>query len=234
MIGRLMRMMQAGMALFVYFCAATVMAQVVVGAYIATNWQITEDRWHMMVAIAQGVDILEMKEEADREWEETSSEQVSMDQILDTRAGKYHDLELREQALRNDRSQLEFVKREVTDESRKYRMLREAFDTQLAELQAQTVAAGMDDNRTKLMAIKSPQAKQLLDEMLAKEEWDDVVTLLKGMPTTNSAKIIKEFKTPEDIERIGKVLRMIREGSPIVEKTEETRKQLNPPDAGQP
>jgi len=234
-IRRLVRMMQAGMALFVYLCLATVMAQILLGAYIATNWKLNKDRLIMIVAIAQGIDIIEMKEEAEREWKDNSAEQLSMAQILETRAGKFHDLELREQALRNDRSQLDFVQRKVTDESKRYRSLRETFNTELTALQTQAAGDGMADNRTKLESIQAKQAKQLLDEMFAADEMDDVVILLSGMPTTKSAKIIKEFgNTPEDLEKIGEVLRRIRKGSPTTDLAAGTQEQLNQPAPNQP
>ena len=207
MIGRLIRMMQAGMALLVYLSIATVMAQVVVGAYIATNWKINADRWHMMVAIAQGIDIIAMKEEARQEWEDNSEEQLSMEEIREARAVKFFDLELREQAVRNDRSQLDFVQRKVTDESKRFQQIRDALNTELEELQAQANSDGIADNRAKLESIKAKQAKQLLDEMLDADEWDDVVTLLKGMPNTKSAKIITEFKTPDWVWEKGRTHR---------------------------
>lgn len=234
MIGRLMRLMQAGMALFVYLCLATVMAQIVLGAYIATNWKLNKDRLIMIVAIAQGHDIIKMKEEAEQEWKDSSAEQLSMRQILDTRAGKFHDLELREQSLRNDRSQLEFVRRKVNDESKRYRRLREDFNVELTALQTQAASDGMADNRAKLEAIKAKQAKELLDAMLDVEEMDDVVTLLKGMPNTKSAKIFAEFKTPEDLQRLDEILRRIREGSPTAELAAEAQQQLNKPETDQP
>jgi len=234
-IRRLVRMMQAGMALFVYLCVATVIAQAVLGTYIATNWELNRDRWSMILAIAHGIDIIEMKQEAEQEWKDNSSEQLSMEQILETRAAKFRDLELREQALRNDRSQLDFVQRKVTDESKRYRSLRETFNAELTALQTQAASVGMDDNRAKLEAIKPIQAKQLLDEMLAADEMDDVVVLLSGMPTTKSAKIIAEFgKTPEDLEKIAEVLRQIRQGNPTADLAAETQEQLGQPNANQP
>lgn len=230
MIARLMR---TGSVLFVYVCLATIMAEVVLGAYVVSAWKLDKNRLIQILAIAQGIDLFEMKEDAERKREDRSTEQVSIDQILETRARKFHNLELREQALRNDLSQLAFEQRKLSDEGKRYRQLREAFNVELTTLQEQAASTGMDDNRAKLEAIQPKQAKQLLDEMLEAEEMDDVVILLSGMPNVKSAKIIKEFNNEQDIERIGEVLRRIRQGSPTAELAIEAQEKLNQPNTSE-
>ena len=92
----------------------------------------------------------------------------------------------------------------------------------------------MDDNRAKLESIKAKQAKELLLEMLDQQEINDVVTLLKGMPNVKAAKIIGEFKTPDELEKIGQVLRLIREGTPVSDLVANTREKLEQPKPGGP
>jgi len=227
------RLMRTGSTIFVYVCLATIMAEVVLGGYVVAAWKLDKNRLIQILAIAQGIDLFEMKENAEREMQDRSTEQVSIDQILEVRAGKFRNLELREQALRNDLSQLAFEQQKLSKEETRYRQLRESFNTELATLQQRAASAGMDDNRSKLETIHPKQAKQLLDEMLDAEEIDDVVILLSGMPNVKSAKIIKEFSSEQDVKRIGEVLRRIRQGAPTTALAAEAQNRLNPSDASE-
>lgn len=230
----IMRLLRIATTMFVYFCLATVVAQVVLAAYLATNWKLDKNKLVQMLAIAQGIDLFALKEEAEKDKDIPSSEQVSFDQILKTRVEKFHDLELREQALRNSLDQLGFEQRQLTDNTKRYKQTRDAFDAELATMQEKATSAGMEDNRTKLEAIQPKQAKQLLDEMLAANEINDVVTLLEGMPTTKAAKIIKEYTTPDDVEKIAGVLRLIRQGNPLSNLAADTQKNLTQPSSPTP
>lgn len=226
MIGRLMRV---AVAMFVYFCLATVLAQAGLAVYIAAVWKLDKNKMVQIVAIAQGVDLFAIKEEAEESRGESSSEQMSFDQILAARVEKFHNIEIREQALSSGLEQLGFEQRQLTNNTKRYNQTREAFDAELAAMQKQATSLGMEDNRAKLEAIQPKQAKQLLDEMLLKKETSQVVELMMGMPTTKSAKIIKEYTTPEDIEKISEVLRLIRQGSPTSDLAATTQKKLTQP-----
>ena len=226
MIARLIR---TGSTMLIYVCFATLMTEVVLGAYVMVAWKLDRSRLIQILAIAQGIDLFAMKEDAESELDDNTIEQVSIEQILKKRAGMFHNLDLREEALRNALNQLAFEQQKLSDEGKRYRQLREAFNDELTTLQEQAESAGMDDNRAKLQAIKPKQAKQILDEMLDAEEMGDVVILLGGMPNNKSALIIKEFRSDKDIERIGEVLRRIRQGGPAVKLGAVAQKELNQP-----
>jgi hypothetical protein len=89
----------------------------------------------------------------------------------------------------------------------------------------------MTVNVTKLAALKADQAKLILVDMLRPEndEIDEVVLILKEMPDDKSAKIIREFQTPEEIKQISEVLRLMREGSPVADMAAATQQQLDQP-----
>ena len=88
---------------------------------------------------------------------------------------------------------------------------------------AATPAAGARDaallevQRT-LEAIAPKQAKEQLLRMLAEaktpadQPMEDVLRILKAMPLDKRKKILAEFKTPEEIEKLADVLREIRLG----------------------
>jgi len=54
-----------------------------------------------------------------------------------------------------------------------------------------------------------------------------VVTLMGPMPDNRRAKIITEFKTPDEVKRIDQILRDIRRGDPTTAVTANVRQQLD-------
>lgn len=223
----IVRLLRSGGSLLVYLGLATLLSQGILLSYVTLAWGINRTKLVQALAILQDVDLFAIKEAAEGEQEEVSLEQASYDQIIERRAIKVHHLELREQALRDGLNMLRFEQRKLAEERKRYKQLRGSFDKQLADMQEQITSEGMDDNRRKLEAIKAKQAKELLTEMLDQDEINDVVTLLKGMPDVKAAKIISEFKTDEELEKIGKVLRLIRQGTPLSDLVADTRKKLD-------
>jgi len=231
MIARLLR---SGTSLFAYFCLATVIAQVILLAYFGLTWKLDHNKVVQVLAILQDVDLLTLKQKADDAEDELSSEQVSYEQILEARALQVAHLQLREQALKDGLDQLQFEQRKLSDEGKRLEQLKASFDGELLAMQDAAVTSGREDVVTKLQGIKAKQAKQLLLEMLENEEIDDVVALLTEMSDIKSAKIIGEFKTPEDLKKIAEVLRRIRQGRPAADLVADTKKQLVGPDTTGP
>ena len=226
MIGKLVR---GGASLLMYFCLATIIAQGILAGYLAVTWQLNRDKVVQILALAQGIDLLEMKEKARQQREQIFPEQVSYEQIMQARAVKVHHLELREEALRDGLGQLLFEKGKLDDEKKGFELVKTSFDKQLLAMQEGAVAAGMEDLRTKLESLKPQQAKDLLARMIENDKMKDVVILVAAMPTTKSAKIMTEFKTAEDAQLLYEILRRIGEGQPDSELAQATLDKLQSP-----
>ena len=223
MIGRILH----GLVIVVAcFSVGTVISAAGMGAYLAAKWNIGRDKLIGMLAVAQGVDLADPKEQGRPPEPEPSQEQVAYEQILEARAVKFRNLELREQALRSGLSQMQLDQARLADEKATLAKNREAFQAQLADLEKRSTEAGWEQNRGSLAAIKPKQAKELLMAMLAKNEIQDVVALLAPMPDSKRAKIISEFKTPEETQKIDEVLRLIRRGEPGTGTAANARQQL--------
>jgi hypothetical protein len=83
-----------------------------------------------------------------------------------------------------------------------------------------------------LEAIQPKQAKDQIMKMLEEypTEFDqplqDVVTIMKAMPLDKRRKILGEFKSEPEIEKLAVILREIRLGTPDTELIRGTRSQL--------
>ncbi len=69
MIARLIR---GGKSLFLYFCVATILAQVILVVYLTLTWKIDRNKAAQILAVAQGIDVLAIKEQAARDREAVS------------------------------------------------------------------------------------------------------------------------------------------------------------------
>jgi len=228
----IVRLLRTGASLWGYFCVATILAQIILLVYLTPTWQLDRDKVVQILAIAQGIDILAIREQAQGNRDQISPEQVSYEQVRETRAVKVRHLELREQALQQGLGQLAAESRKLTEAMQQDLQVRQAFQKELLALQQGAVTAGRENARLKLESLKPKQAKEQLTEMLKKDELDEVVALLAAMPESKASKIMAEFKLPEETEQLYKILRKIREGFPestLAANTQNLLRQPNSP-----
>jgi hypothetical protein len=190
---------------------------------------VTRERLLQALAIVQGADLEALLARPSETVKEPVGEQPSFGQLADARALRTRDLDLREQSLRSNLQLLQTQQRQVTDDKKKLRKVKDGFEVELVSLQKGAAATGREDVRRTLESLKPKQAKEQLLLMLEKKEIDDVVMLVGGMAENKRAKVIAEFKTPAESEQISEVLRRIRQGMPTTEKVDETQKTLEPP-----
>ena len=201
---------------------------------IASKWQLDRDRLAQMLAVASGIDL---SRPAKRPRRNPSSRPPSSrpttrcSKPAPRRCGTWSSAK---QALQDDLTQLRLAQEKTADEQRRYKQSKESFDAALRRSAKGPTANGTEEVRRILEAIKPKQAKDLLVQMLDEKKLDEVVVLLSAMPDAKRAKIIGEFKTAEDKQRIGEVLDRIGEGAPTAEIADETIKQLAPPKPAAP
>jgi len=207
------RLLGALSTLLVYFCAATLVALVVILGYVCSAWQINQDKLLRIVAIARGAEPAQPPPKPTDE-DKVGPEQVSYQQVLDRRALKVRDLELREQSLANALDELKSQQLLLAKSRQEEEHRAKQFETQLAALKEGAQTTGREVVRRTLETVKPKQAKEQLWEMLQANETDEVVLLLAEMPESRRAKILAEFKTPDESKKLADVLRRIREGQP--------------------
>jgi hypothetical protein len=227
------RLMSAAGTLLVALALGTVIAEAIMLAFVWSKWRMDDERLQQMAAIAQGYDLVEMRARAEGERETVSTEQLSPEQVVEARAKKDRDLELREQALAQGVEQLRFERRKHAEELAQFKQTRTAFEAQLAKLKGGEQQSGMEQNIAMIENMKPKQAKEQLLQMYDKKEIDAVVRMMAGMTPSKRKKISAEFRTPEENEKLGEILRRIREGYPLAMAADETEKQLEKPLATQ-
>ena len=112
---------------------------------------------------------------------EVPPEQPSYQEILDRRAVKVRDLELRELSLHNALDQLKVQQRQLADGEKRVQEQAAQFAAQVKSVKEGAEAGGRDVVLRTLETIKPKQAKEQLAQMLENNEIDQVVLLLCGV-----------------------------------------------------
>ena len=211
--------------IFLYTCAASFMTILIMALVLKFKWGIDGERFDQIVAVAQGVNLVDIGVKAEQMREKESTAQISMPEILTRRALEVKHLWLREDALKSGLEQLRYEQQKLSDDRVVLQQIQEQFDMKLNGIQEPAILAGIEDVQTKLAAIKPSQAKDLLVEMIDQGEMDAVVRLLNGMSITKASKIMTEFKTPDEMKQLDEILRKIRTGSPLAPLVAETQAQ---------
>lgn len=209
-------MAEALAALAVYFLAALALGTIIVCVHVWLAWKVTPQR------VAQAVDVIRgrsLPTAVNTSLPEASepAEEPSYDAILQRRALAYRDLELKSLALQNLQDQLRVAEARFDEKEKLLAKREQAFQEKVQALEDESVAAGRETVRRTLESVKPAQAKLLLLDMLNKGEERQVVTLLAEMNDSKRGKIIAEFRTPEETDRIAEVLRLLREGGALAE-----------------
>ena len=217
------------MALGAYLCVATVVAVLAGIVYLRTSGKLNNERIDRMLLVAQGLDVKEVKSEQVVGDKPNDAEQPSYEDHEQSRELQSRNLEMREQALKSGLDRIRFEQSKVAREKEIYDALENAFDTQLEALRTKALSSGRENVRMIWENIKPKQAKEQILKMLDNQEMNEVVTILSGMPIGKRAKIVSEFKTAEETQRLDEILRLIRSGVPEVNLIDKTRSQVKQP-----
>ncbi len=117
----------------------------------------------------------------------------------------------------------------VDAERKRVQAVSDDLQAKLDEMKNTANDSGMATVQETLEKLKPKQAKELIMQRLEKGEIDVVAKMLTNMSDGKRAKIIAEFKSTDDMEKIGVVLNRIRQGQPAAELVDETEKRIQPP-----
>ncbi len=221
-------------ALFIYLCVGTLLAEVVLVGAFAMQWKVDRTRLIQILAIAQGIDLVALKEETQKDKDEVSYEQVSYEEILKTRSENSLHLQLREQALDSGLGMVARETRKLASNMKRNRAIETSLNDRVAATRQEAIDGGGANLRALVETLKAKAAYQILSTMLENDEVQEVVTLLANMPVNKSSKIVYEFVKAGEDEALYEVLTEMRKGYPEAQIAEDIQGQLAEPGGGKP
>jgi len=225
MIGKLLRLMCLVMA---SLSIGTVLAQVVALGYCWSQGWLESSRLERWMAVAEGKARIVLPSEEKKEEAPDRSQAVALVDVARARAIKSRDFELREQSLQNQVEEFQLEQTKLADERSRYTQVKTAFEKQLNELRAASLSNDAETTRLIIENMKPKQAKEQIVHMMDEGSMKDVVALISAMAPAKRSKLLAEFKTPDESDRLARILKLIRTGEPELTLIDEARTQLQP------
>ncbi len=201
-------------SVFVAFCVATVLTQIILFGYFLTRGVVNGETMTKVVALLNGIDISGnrlqqiLRQSEDRE-------QPDFDDILEARKMESYDMDLRLRSEKEFSDDLSVQLAELTHERERLDERLASFHRKLEEMREGVQEKGLQETQRILQALDADKAKEQLLIMYDDERIDKVVTIVQAMPTEKRKDILAEFVTKEETEKLAEILRLIGEGMPI-------------------
>jgi hypothetical protein len=219
------RLLGAFFSLFGYFCVATMVTLGAGVGYLCSTGVLDSAKVAKIVAVVQGIDSSDHKTDDANKPKDDNHEQMSYEERRQLRALDARQLEMREQALRSGLAQAQFERKQLEEERDRYALLQNEYKDQLASLRNSALSAGRENVRLIWENIRPKQAKEQILLMIAADETNEVVAILSAMPIGKRAKIISEFKDPDDVKKMDDILRRVRTAAAEVSVIDAIEKQ---------
>ncbi len=213
-------------------CVGTVAVETVCVSVLWSDGRLSTEKIMNMVAIGYGVDEQSL-EESDSMPKLTDIVQPSFEETLAGRKRIRLDFDLREMAIDKSSISLRFFKSLLDEEKEQYDETRRQFEMRRQILQGAANDEALLEVQRTLVSLPPRQAKdqilRMLDDDAIKNDdraMNDLVTMIKFMPIDARKKILAEFKSDVEQQRLGDILQKIRQGAPHVDLIRKTREQL--------
>lgn len=220
-----------------YSCVGTVIAAVVGAAMLYQKGAFSDDRVLNMWAALHGIP-LPGDAAAVASDSHDPEEHPAYDDIVMKRALAAKDLELRENTLDKALGELKTIEQKIRTEQERFDRLVVSYEEKLQSLEANAADAAVLETQRTLEALPPKQAKQQLLNLLdsspspgIENPMAAVVALVKAMPIERRRKILQEFKSQEEDDKLAEILKEILRGAPDVPFLRQARdelKNLNP------
>jgi flagellar motility protein MotE (MotC chaperone) len=194
-------------------CMAIVIGQLTIVGMLAARGNLRQDNVRDAIAALAGMDVTGSQLVTAYQTA-TAIETPSYDEILQSRALAGLEMDMRYRAQTTYLQELRTIEERLRAEQERFDTRRDAFNRKLEDLLQGVGDASLKELQRTLESLQPKQAKVQLLKMLQDESIDQVVAIVKAMPLDKRRKILGEFTTPEEQERLAAILQRIGDGEP--------------------
>ena len=198
--------------LFFVGCAATVTAQFVGVAALATQGMLTHEKLVRYAGVLYGVDPLDMTKGKEAPENDSKSHRTP-EELLADRVQKTQQIKDRQSVIRKGIDDIRGVVLGLKVKRERHADARKNFESYLAKLEAENSLTALREIQVTLEALPAKQAKDIIFHMLDEAPVDsdddalaDIVALVKSMSAEKLRKIFGEFKTDDEREMLHRIL----------------------------
>ncbi len=197
-------------SLFLWFCAATVLAQIIIIALSYFRGNINADTLTKLVATLNGIEIegQRLQQALDNA---NKAPIPTREEVIAARAQKSLEFDQRERALNRKQEQLESLQAKLQVDIKDFDARRLAFEEAVA-MRSKSLNDQTLGEVQKIVELLEPgQASGQLIKMMDNGSIEDVVSIVKALPDDKRTKILREFEQA-DPEKFKELLGKIRAG----------------------
>lgn len=217
--------MKLVLRLFVAFCVATVLAQLIIVTLAGIRGNLSGTTFTQIVALLNGIDI--SGERLQRLLDKNQETPVpTYEEVVERRAQNNLNLDMRERSIQLSIEQLQAMQAKLELDSTNFDNRKDAFYAKLDKLTEGLGSESLLEVQRTIESLDAEQAKDLLLKMYDAKQMSDVVAIVKGMQADKRKKILGEFAQPEELEKLYEILAALRQGEPTTSLIKEARNSL--------
>ncbi len=215
----MMRLINTMTALVAYVCVATVIALALGIGYLWHTDRLNDDKVFRMVALFHDVDLQQIAESQHKSSDEVPPEEPSLNTVKHYQQVQDRNLEVKLLALQRARQDSDHRLQELKVQTERYDRLAQEWQSKLKQEKERTTQENLATVVSQLEQIKPDVAKDLLMRWIEEERMDDAILLMSKMSESKLSKILKEFETDKELDRLHEIhQRIIGGGAPQLEK----------------
>jgi hypothetical protein len=214
-------------ALIGYVATATVITMALGLVYLWHTDRLTDEKIFRITALMQGVDLEQIAAAEKGSAGEVPAEEPSVDEVVGQQQVLDRNYEVKLLSLQRGRQ--EFDNRLQLLKTQSERFNRQAQDWELKLKQQGELST--QENLTKVVSdleqVKPATAKDLLMRWVNEDRMNDVILLLGRMSETKKGKILKSFATPEELDKLHEIHRLLLESKENQEQLKQAEAELD-------
>ncbi len=210
-----------------YVATATVITLALGFAYLWKTDRLTNERMFRMIALVQGVDLDRIAAAERAANEKTPPEELSIDAVVGQQQVLDRNSEVKLLSLQRGRQEFDHSLQQLRSERDRFDRLARDWENKLKQHGELTTQENIAKVVSDLEQVKPATAKTLLIQWIEDGRMDDVITLLGKMSDNKKAKILKSFSTPDELDKLHEIHRLMIDGDKSKDNLEQAKQELN-------
>ena len=218
-------------ALIGYVATATVITLALGLGYLWQTERIDDDKLFRLVALVQGVDLEQIAADQAGTEGEVPPEEPSVDDVAGQQQVLDRNYEVKLLSLQRGRQEFDFRLQELRTQTQRFDRLARDWEAKLKQQDELTTQENLTKVISDLEQVKPATAKDLLMRWIQEDRMNDVILLLGRMSETKKSKILKAFTTPEELDKLHEIHRLMiddNKGKQELEQAQEELESLKP------
>lgn len=214
-------------AMIGYVATATVITMALGVGYLWHTERLSDEQLFRLIALLQGVDLEQIAAAEKRTDEEVPAEELSIDAVVGQQQVLDRNYEVKLLSLQRGRQEFDHRLQNLTTQSERFDRLARDWEDKLKQQDELTSQENLAKVISDLEQIKPATAKDLLMRWINEDRMDDVILLLGRMSETKKGKILKSFTTPEELDKLHEIHRLMIDNGENKDKLEQAQTELD-------